>query len=223
MVKEMIKISPSIMCANFSCLSKEIKELEQAGADLLHFDICDGHFVPIITMGPIVISSIRKFTKLPIEVHLQISEPEKQIDYLVDAGVDLITIHIETCNAIFRAIRKIKDKGLKVGISLNPITPVFYLENIINELDVVLIMTVDAGMLGQSFIHNSLRKIEQVRKMIDSRHLKVEIEVDGCINYNTIPKVVKAGADILVLGTSGLFGIKGNRKSIFKEIRKIAR
>jgi len=218
-----IKISPSIMCANFSCLCKEIDELEQAGVDFLHFDICDGHFVPIITMGPIVISSIRKLTRLPIEVHLQISEPEKQIDYLVDAGVDLIIIHIETCNAIFRAIRKIKDKGLKVGISLNPITPVSFLENIINELDVVLIMTVDAGLVGQSFIYNSLRKIEQVRKMIDSRHLKVEIEVDGCINYKTIPKVVKAGADILVLGTSGLFGIKGNRESVLKEIRKIVR
>ena len=219
----MIKISPSIMCADFSYLAKEINELEQAGADLLHFDICDGHFVPIITMGPIVISSIRKVTRIPIEAHLQISEPEKQIDYLVDAGVDLIIIHIETCNAIFRTISKIKAKGLKVGISLNPITPVSYLENIINELDVVLVMTVDAGLVGQPFIYNSLRKIEQVRKMIDSRHLKVEIEVDGCINYDTIPKVVKAGADILVLGTSGLFGIKGNRKSIFKEIRKIVR
>lgn len=219
----MIKISPSIMCADFSCLSKEIDELEQAGADLLHFDICDGHFVPIITMGPLVISSIKKITRLPIEAHLQISEPEKQIDYFIDAGADLIIIHIETCNAIFRTVGKIKGKGLKVGISLNPITPVYYLENIISELDVVLIMTVDAGLVGQPFIYNSLRKIEQVRKMIDSRHLKVEIEVDGCINYNTIPKVVKAGADILVLGTSGLFGIKGNRESILKEIRKIVR
>jgi len=219
----MIKISPSIMCVNFSCLGKEIEELEQAGADLLHFDICDGHFVPIITMGPIVISSIRKVTRLPIEAHLQISEPEKQIDYLADAGTDLIIIHIETCNAIFRTIGKIKGKGLKVGISLNPITPVSYLENIISELDVVLIMAVDAGLVGQPFIYNSLRKIEQVRKMIDSSHLKVEIEVDGCINYNTIPKVVKAGADILVLGTSGLFGVNGNRKSILKEIRKIVR
>jgi len=217
----MIKISPSIMCANFSCLGKEIDELEQAGADLLHFDICDGHFVPIMTMGPLVISSIRKITRLPIEAHLQILEPEKQIDYFIDAGVNLILIHIETCNAIFRTIRKIKSKGIKVGISLNPITPISYLENIINELDVVLIMTVDAGLVGQPFIYNSLRKIEQVRKMIDSSHLKVEIEVDGCINYNTIPKVVRAGANILVLGTSGLFGVKGNRESILKEIRKI--
>lgn len=219
----MIKISPSIMCADFSYLAKEINELEQAGADLLHFDICDGHFVPIITMGPLVISSIRKITRLPIEAHLQISEPEKQIDYFIDAGADLIIIHIETCNAIFRTIGKIKAKGLKVGISLNPITPVSYLENIISEIDVVLIMTVDAGLVGQPFIYHSLNKIKQVREMIDSRNLKVEIEVDGCINYNTIPKVVKAGADILVLGTSGLFGIKGNRKSIFKEVRKIAR
>jgi len=181
----MIKISPSIMCANFSCLTKEIDELEQAGADLLHFDICDAHFVPIITMGPIVISSIRKVTRLPIEAHLQVSEPEKQIDYLVDAGADLIIIHIETCSAIFRTIGKIKAKGLKVGVSLNPITPVSYLENIISELDVVLIMTVDAGLVGQPFIYNTLNKIKQVRKMIDNRKLKVDIEVDGCINYNS--------------------------------------
>jgi len=219
----MIKISPSIMCANFSCLGKEIDELEQAGADLLHFDICDGHFVPIITIGPLVISSIKKITRLPIEAHLQISEPEKQIDYLADAGADLIIIHIETCSAIFRTVGKIKSKGLKVGISLNPITPVSYLENIISEIDVVLIMTVDAGLVGQPFIYHTLNKIKQVRKMIDSRHLKVEIEVDGCINYNTIPKVIKAGADILVLGTSGLFGVKSKREFVLKEIRKIAR
>lgn len=218
----MIKLSPSVMCADFSYLGKEIKEMEREGADLFHFDITDGCFVPIITMGPMAISAIRKSTKLSFEIHLQIAEPERQIDNFAEAGADVIIVHVESGIDIFRTIGKIKDRGVKAGLALNPITPLSYLEYILDDLDVVLIMTVDTGLVGQSFVPQTLRKIGQVREMINRRRLPVEIEVDGCINKSTIPKVVKAGADILVLGTSGLFGVKKDKGTAMREIRELA-
>lgn len=218
----MVKLSPSVMCANFCCLEKEMEELERAGADLFHFDINDGHFVPSITMGPLVVASLRKISNVPFEIHLQTTEPEKYLDDLIGAGADIVIIHLEACLHFFRVVKKIKDAGLKAGVALNPITPLSCLEHILPDMDTLLLMTVDAGLLGQPFIPRILEKIRNARKMIESRKLKCEIEVDGCINKLTIPKVVEAGASILTLGSSGLFGIKEKRELIIREIREMA-
>lgn len=218
----MVKLSPSIMCADFSCLGKEIEELEKGGADLFHFDINDGHFVPTITMGHMVAAALRESTRLPFEVHLQVTEPQRQIDNCADAGIDIVIVHVEACIDLFRTIGRIKNSGMKAGIALNPITPLSYLEYVLNELDVVLVMTIDTGLLGQAFIPQTLEKVKQVKKMIGGKGLSVEIEVDGCINKVTIPKVVQAGADILVLGRSGLFGVRRDRSSVIREIREVA-
>lgn len=215
-----IKISPSIICADFSCLGDEIKELEKAGVDFFHFDINDGNFTPIITIGPMVVLSLRKRTETPFEIHLQINKPDSQIDNFIEAGANLIIVHIEGNIDIFRIIQKIKSRGVKTGIALNPITPVSYLEYVLKCIDVVLIMTVDAGLTGQKFIPQMLEKINQVKQIIDKQNLPCKIEIDGGINKTTIPDVLKAGADILILG-SGLFEIKGNRSTIIKEIRSL--
>lgn len=218
-----IKLSPSIMCADFWNLGKEIEMLEAAGADLIHFDVNDGVFTPIITMGEVVLSALRGKTGLPFEVHLQISEPARHIDSFIDAGANIIIIHVEACIDLFRIVKKIKDRGVKAGLSLNPITPLSYLEYILDELDTVLIMTIDAGLLGQSFIPQTLEKIKNTRQMISKRGLSVDITVDGAINKLTIPNVVKAGANILALGSSsGLFGLNADKVSILNELRQLA-
>lgn len=217
-----IKISPSIICADFGCLRDEIKELENEEIDQFHFDINDGNFTPIITIGPIVISSLRKITKMPFEAHLQIHRPEKQIDNFIDAGANIIIIHIEGNIDLFRKIKVIKDKGIKVGVALNPITPLSYLDYIIKFVDVVLIMTVDAGLTGQEFNYQMLSKIKQVKKIIDDFKLSCEIEVDGGINKKTIPEVLKAGANILTIG-SGLFNVKESKSVVIKEIRELVK
>lgn len=218
----MVKLSPSTMCADFSCLGQEVEQLERQGADIFHFDINDGRFVPTITMGPAVVAALRSSTRLPFEVHLQIMEPERHISSFVEAGADIIIVHMEGCIDLFRTTRTIKDKGLKVGVALNPITPLSYLRYILSDLDTVLIMTVDAGLAGQRFVPQTLKKIREAREMIDSAELPVEIEVDGNINKSSIPKVVKEGADILVLGSSGLFGVRKDRALLMEEIRELA-
>lgn len=219
---DIIKISPSIMCADFCNLGKEIEELERGGADIFHFDINDGNFTPIITMGPMVVASLRKITRLPFEIHLQIKEPDRQIDNFIEAGANVIIIHVEESIDLFRIVKKIKKGGLKAGLALNPITPLSHLEYILSELDTILIMTVDAGLIGQQFISQTLKKIKQAREMIDRNGLSIEIEVDGCINKATIPDVIKAGANILTLGSSGLFGLDKDRASVLKEIRELS-
>lgn len=218
----MIKLSPSIMCADFSCLGEEVGHLERQGADIFHFDINDGCFVPTITMGPTVVAALRDSTRLPFEVHLQITEPERHIGSFIEAGADIIIVHVEGCIDLFRTARTIKDKGLKVGVALNPITPLSYLKYILSDLDAILIMTVDAGLTGQAFVPQTLEKVREVREMVDQAGLSVEIEVDGSINKSTIPKVAKEGADILVLGSSGLFGVKKDRALVMREIRELA-
>lgn len=215
----MVKLSPSVMCADFRCLEKEVQELERAGADLFHFDINDGHFVPSISMGPLVVASLREVSDVPFEIHLQTTDPEKYLDDLIGAGADVLIIHVESCLHFFRVVKKIKDAGLKAGVALNPITPLSCLEHIIPDMDTLLLMTVDAGLLGQPFIPRILEKIRSAKKMIESRKLNCEIEVDGCINKSTIPEVVKAGASILALGSSGLFSIEGKRESTMRDIR----
>ncbi|MEI6587103.1 MAG: ribulose-phosphate 3-epimerase, partial [Sediminibacterium sp.] len=197
-----IKISPSILSADFSILGDEIKSLEKAGADLIHVDVMDGHFVQNITMGPPIIKMIRKCTKLPFDVHLMISPVEKYIKAFADAGSDIITIHPEATDNLKRAVGTIKSLGKKAGVSLNPKTPISALMDVINDIDLILIMSVNPGFAGQSFMSEVLPKVTELRKMINDKKLKIDIEIDGGINFETAPLAVKAGANILVSGTT---------------------
>ena len=197
-----IKISPSILSADFSILGDEIKSLEQAGADLIHVDVMDGHFVQNITMGPPIIKMIRKCTKLPFDVHLMISPVEKYIKAFADAGSDIITIHPEATDNLKRAVGTIKSLGKKAGVSLNPKTPISALMDVINDIDLILIMSVNPGFAGQSFMGEVLPKVTELRKLINDKKLKIDIEIDGGINFETAPLAVKAGANILVSGTT---------------------
>jgi ribulose-phosphate 3-epimerase len=201
-VAQNIKISPSILSADFSILGDEIKNLEKAGADLIHVDVMDGHFVPNITMGPPIIKAIRKFTKLPFDVHLMISPVEKYIKAFADAGSDIITLHPEATDNLKRAIQTVKSHGKKAGVSLNPKTPISALMDVINDIDLILIMSVNPGFAGQSFMSEVLPKVSELRKMINDKKLKIDIEIDGGINFETAPLAVKAGANILVSGTT---------------------
>ena len=214
-----IKISPSILSADFSILGDEIKSLEQAGADLIHIDVMDGHFVPNITMGPPIIKMVRKFTKLPFDVHLMISPVEKYIKAFADAGSDIITIHPEATDNLKRAVSTIKSLGKKAGVSLNPKTPISALIDVINDIDLILIMSVNPGFAGKSFMSEVLPKVTELIKMINDKKLKIDIEIDGGINFETAPLAVKAGANILVSGTT-IFS--GSLKDNIQKLRNCA-
>jgi len=218
-VAQNIKISPSILSADFSILGDEIKSLEQAGADLIHIDVMDGHFVPNITMGPPIIKMVRKCTKLPFDVHLMISPVEKFIKAFADAGSDIITIHPEATDNLKRAVSTIKSLGKKAGVSLNPKTPISALMDVINDIDLILIMSVNPGFAGQSFMSEVLPKVTELRKMINEKKLKSDIEIDGGINFETAPLAVKAGANILVSGTT-IFS--GSLKDNIQKLRNCA-
>ncbi len=195
-------IAPSLLSADFARLAEEVKAVESAKADLLHLDVMDGRFVPNITFGPLVISAIRPHTTLPFDVHLMIVEPSRYIEEFAKAGADWICVHAEAEIHLHRTITMIKELGKKAGVSLNPHTPLEMVEYLLPELDFVLIMTVNPGFGGQKFIPQVLKKIERLRKMIDSNGLKTLIEVDGGINQKTAKDVISAGADILVAGTA---------------------
>ena len=214
-----IKISPSILSADFSILGDEIKNLEKAGADLIHIDVMDGHFVPNITMGPPTIKQIRKCTKLPFDVHLMISPVEKYIKAFADAGADIITLHPEATDNLKRAVQTVKSFGKKAGVSLNPKTPISALMDVINDIDLILIMSVNPGFAGQSFMSEVLPKVTELRKMINDKKLKIDIEIDGGINFETAPLAVKAGANILVSGTT-IFS--GSLKDNIQKLRNCA-
>ena len=214
-----IKISPSILSADFSILGDEIKSLEKAGADLIHVDVMDGHFVPNITMGPPIIKMVRKCTKLPFDVHLMISPVEKYIKAFADAGADIITIHPEATDNLKRAVGAIKSLGKKAGVSLNPKTPISALMDVINDIDLILVMSVNPGFAGQSFMGEVLPKVTELRKMINDKKLKIDIEIDGGINFETAPLAVKAGANILVSGTT-IFS--GSLKDNIQKLRNCA-
>jgi ribulose-phosphate 3-epimerase len=218
-VAQNIKISPSILSADFSILGNEIKSLEQAGADLIHIDVMDGHFVPNITMGPPIIKMVRKCTKLPFDVHLMISPFEKYIKAFADAGSDIITIHPEATDNLKRAVGTIKSLGKKAGVSLNPKTPISALMDVINDIDLILIMSVNPGFAGQSFMSEVLPKVTELRKMINDKKLRIDIEIDGGINFETAPLAVKAGANILVSGTT-IFS--GSLKDNIQKLRNCA-
>ena len=207
-----IKISPSILSADFSKLGQEIRDLEKAGADLIHIDVMDGHFVPNITIGPEVISKLRKYSSLPFDVHLMIAPVHNFIKNFADAGSDIITIHPEATNNLVETIKKIKSFNKKVGVSLNPKTPIDKVLNVLNLIDLVLIMSVNPGFGGQKFIKDTLQKVKMLRKEIDTKNIKTEIEIDGGINFENSKMAIKAGADILVSGTTIFKENGGNLK-----------
>ena len=198
----LIKISPSILSADFSKLGSEIQNLEKAGADLIHIDVMDGHFVPNITIGPEIIHKIRRYSSLPFDVHLMISPVNNFIKNFADAGADIITIHPEATNNLLSTIKKIKSYNKKAGVSLNPETPIEKVLPVLNLIDLVLIMSVNPGFGGQKFIKKTLEKVEILRKEIDKKKLKAQIEIDGGINFENAALAKKAGADILVSGTT---------------------
>jgi len=209
----MIKIAPSILSADFSKLGDEIKDVEKGGADYIHVDVMDGHFVPNITIGPLIVESIRPVTKLPLDVHLMIENPDIYIEAFAKAGADYITVHVEACRHLHRTIQLIKSFGVKAGVVLNPATPVQMIEHIIDDLDMVLLMSVNPGFGGQKFIPSVLGKIKQVKEMADQKGLTVEIEVDGGVNKETAPLCIEAGATVLVAG-SAVYDQKDRQQAI---------
>jgi len=198
----MKQIAPSILSADFARLEEEIGLVEEAGADMIHIDVMDGHFVPNITIGPAVVASIRRVTRLPFDVHLMIEHPERYIDAFVGAGSDYITVHAETASHLHRTVSVIREAGVKAGLSVNPATSLSSVEEIIGDLDLLLVMTVNPGFGGQQFITTVLPKIERARALIDARAPDVLLEVDGGITPDNIADVSEAGADIFVAGSS---------------------
>lgn len=198
-------IAPSILSADFARLGEEITAVAKGGADVIHIDVMDGHFVPNITIGPLVVKAVRKITDLPLDVHLMIENADAYLEDFAKAGADWITVHVETGYHLHRTIHRIKELGKKAGAVLNPATPLTSLEEILPDLDLVMLMTVNPGFGGQSFIESSLTKIKQLKKMIDDRGLNVGIEVDGGVSPKTIGPIAAAGANIFVAG-SAVFG-----------------
>ncbi|GAB4072430.1 ribulose-phosphate 3-epimerase [Barrientosiimonas marina] len=198
----MTKIAPSILSADFAQLSKEIRDVEEGGADYIHVDVMDGHFVPNITIGPLIVDAIRPHTSLPLDVHLMIENPDQYIPAFAEAGASIITVHQEVIPHLHRTIQLIKDSGAKAGVVINPATPVEMVRDILNDVDLVLLMTVNPGFGGQSFIPQVVHKIEQIDAWRKANQLNLEIEADGGINRDTIRQCTDAGADVLVAGSA---------------------
>lgn len=214
----MVKIAPSILSADFLKLAEEVKAAEAAGVDMLHIDVMDGHFVPNITIGPFIVEAIKKATTLPLDVHLMIEEPDRYLKDFIHAGADYITVHAEAALHLHRTIQWIKDTGIKAGVSLNPSTPVWSLEHILSDTDMVLLMSVNPGFGGQEFIPQVFDKIRQLKLLIKERGLETLIEVDGGIKCGNAKKVADTGADILVMG-SAFFHSK-DYKTLVKNLRE---
>ena len=208
-------IAPSILSADFSALGEEIAAVEAAGADWIHIDVMDGHFVPNITIGPGVVKSLRKMTVLPFDVHLMVENPEQYIQPFAEAGSDRITVHMEALIHLHQTVSQIKELGLKAGVSLNPATPLSFVESILTDIDLLLIMTVNPGFGGQQFIKTMLSKIRQARELIDRFAPAVLLEVDGGVTLTNMPAILKAGADVFVAGAS-IFGSGNYRDTIGK-------
>ncbi len=212
-----MKIAPSILAADFSKLAEEVKEAEAAGADMIHIDVMDGHFVPNISMGPFIVEAVRKVTSLPLDVHLMIENPDRYIEQFIDAGADYITIHMEASPHIHRTVQEIRRLGAKPGVVINPGTPASSISSIIDYVDMVLVMTVNPGFGGQSFIPGVLPKIREIKQMIIGKELDIDIEVDGGINSETLKLCKDAGANIFVAG-SAIFS-QTDRQKAMNELR----
>ncbi len=214
----MIKLAPSILSADFARLLDDVKIVEEAGCDYLHIDVMDGHFVPNISFGPVVMKSLRKHTNLFFDVHLMIENPDLYIKDFVDAGADLITVHEEACVHLHRTVQYIKSFGIKAAVSLNPATSLSTIEEILPELDMVLLMSVNPGFGGQKFIHTTEDKIKRLRKMIDDRNLDIDIQVDGGVTLDNVEKLINLGANIFVAGSAVFKNDAFQNVKHFKEI-----
>jgi ribulose-phosphate 3-epimerase len=208
-----VLVAPSILSADFAHLGEACQKLTSAGADWLHIDVMDGHFVPNITIGPLVVRDIRRSSELFLDVHLMIEKPELMIPAFIDAGADLITVHAEACTHLHRIIQMIKDAGIKAGVALNPATPLAQIENILSDIDLVLVMSVNPGFGGQKFIPGSLAKIRQLKEMLTASKSHADLQVDGGINQDWGRLVVEAGANVLVAG-SYIFGAKDIKQAV---------
>tara|TARA_B100000700_G_C14893964_1_gene784111 strand:+ start:400 stop:1077 length:678 start_codon:yes stop_codon:yes gene_type:complete len=219
-----IKISPSILSADFTRLGEQINELENAGVDYIHVDVMDGHFVPNITIGPLIVKAVRKLTNLPLDVHLMIEKPERYIESFSKAGSDIITVHQETCTHLNGTIKKIKELGSKAGVSINPSTPVNTLDEIINDVDLILVMSVNPGFGGQSYINSCTKKIKKIREMLDISGSLAELEVDGGVKISNLTEIIEAGASSFVAG-SAIFNssntVKENVKMLKEKINSL--
>ncbi len=218
--KKRIRIAPSILSADFAHLGEQVADADRAGADYIHVDIMDGHFVPNITIGAPVVAALRGCTELPLDVHLMIEHPECYIVDFASAGADIITVHVEACSHLHRVISAIKETGRKAGVALNPATPLNSIEEILPHVDLALIMSVNPGFGGQTFIPSSLDKVNRLRQTLDSKSSGTEIEVDGGINLGNVLSLCKAGADVIAVGNS-VFKAEGGISKAIEDFRRV--
>ena len=214
-----IKLAPSILSADISRLGEQVSEAVQAGADYIHVDVMDGHYVPNLTFGPLVVEALRRITDLPLDVHLMVQAPERVVPWFAESGASILTVHVEACTHLHRVVQMVKEAGLRAGVALNPATPVSAVEEVLPEVDLVLVMTVSPGFPAQSFIPSVLPKVRRTRALLDELGSEAELEVDGGINAATAPQVVAAGARVLVAG-SAAFNARISVADALAELRR---